>query len=76
MMVGVEANVVNVNNVVDTGTPTLVNTNKHTGASRYLYLKTSGYGIYFNLPHDKSPSFRNQPTVAVTTIIPPNHNHK
>ena len=56
-MVGVEANVVNVNKVVETGTPTLVKINKQTGAKRNLYLNVSGYGILDNLPQDKSPSF-------------------
>ena len=75
-MVGVEAKVVNVNKVVETGTPTLVRINKQIGAKMNLYLNVSGYGILDNLPQDKSPSFKNHPTVAVVTIIPPNHNHK
>ena len=75
-MVGVEANVVNVNKVVETGTPTLVKINKQTGAKRNLYLNVSGYGILDNLPQDKSPSFKNYPTVAVINMIPPNQNHK
>ena len=37
-MVGVEANVVNVKKVVETGTQTLVKINKQTGAKRNLYL--------------------------------------
>ena len=41
-MVGVLANVVKVNKVVDTGTPTFVNNNKQIGAIKYLYLKVIG----------------------------------
>ena len=46
------------------------------GAKMNLYLNVSGYGILDNLPQDKSPLFKNHPTIAVVTIIPPNHNHK
>ena len=45
MIVGADANVVNVNKVVETGTPKRVKTNKQTSAIKNLYLNYTGYGI-------------------------------
>ena len=54
------ANALNTRKVVDTGIPTLVNSNKAAGATAWYHC-ISWYGILFNLPYDMSPPFDAQP---------------